>query len=39
LAFGFYSRIENGAEITYYRPDDLETSIGTGTITYALTSA
>lgn len=39
LAFGFYNRIENGAEITYYRPDDLETSIGTGTITYALTPA
>lgn len=37
LAFGFYDRIQNGAEITYFRPDDLETSIGTGTITYTLT--
>lgn len=37
LAVGFYDRIENGAEITYFRQNDLETSIGTGTITYTLT--
>lgn len=37
LVYGFYDRIENGAEITYYRPDDLENPVGTGTITYTLT--
>lgn len=39
LANGYFARIESGAEITYYRPNDLENSIGTGTITYTLANA
>lgn len=37
MAFGFYDRIESGAEITYFKPDDLENSIGTGNIFYTIT--
>ena len=37
LATGFYDQIEPGAEITYYRPYEFETPIGTGTINYTLT--
>jgi len=37
LAVGYFDRIEPGAQITYYRPDDFETSVGTGTLNYTLT--
>lgn len=37
MAVGFYDRIEPGAEITYFKLDEYETSIGTGTLNYSIT--
>ena len=37
LAIGFFPRIESGAVVTYYLPDDRDNPIGTGTIAYTLT--
>lgn len=36
LVNGRWDRIQNGAEINYFRPDDPETSVGTGVMTYVL---
>lgn len=36
MAYGFFDRIESGGQITYYRPDDLETSVGTGIMSYEI---
>ena len=37
LAVGFFQKIENGAEITYFQPYDRDNAIGTGAISYTLT--
>jgi hypothetical protein len=36
LAIGEIPRIESGAQITFFRPDETEESIGTGTLNYNL---
>ena len=36
LAVGYFDRIEPGAAITYYRPDEFEASVGAGVINYII---